>query len=227
MTFRFAVMTCLLLLATSAVQAAKMYKIVDDQGNVTFSQFPPPPKPEQGADKVQVDEMSVSGESASQVRLVGKREYCGEIKLPLLNPKKPESYLDLSAQQAEWKQELEGDTDLNDVRFRMHMNRYNLNRDPSEAGQRKRDLECAIQWVDRQKDDVQKMRATLKNESDQIQQQISRVQAQRDKRCGSEPYRDPNQPASQVIWQRWSDCYYEYQEELYDLEYKASKIPGH
>lgn len=215
---------CLVIVVSSGVQAAKMYKIVDESGNVTYSQFPPLPKQEHGKDAVKVNEMSVSGESASQVRMVGKRQYCGEIKLPILSPKNPESYLNLSEYRQEWMQEMEGDTDLNDVRFRMHMNRYNINRDPSEAGQRKRDLQCAIQWVDSQKGDVQKVQTTLKNESNKLEQQISRIKSQRDKRCGSEPYRDPNQPGTQVLWDRWSDCYYEYQDELYELEYKFSQI---
>lgn len=223
MGLRFTVLLCLLLAGVYA-QAAKMYKIVDAEGNVTFSQFPPAPQAAQGEDKVKVKEMSVSGESSSQVRSVGKKQYCGEIELPLLNPKKPETYLDLGEYRHELSRELDGDTDLNDVRFRLHMNRYNLSRDPSAAGQRKRDLQCAIQWVDKQKADVEKVRADLKQEQNQLQQKITRIQADRDKRCGSEPYRDPNQPATNALWERWSDCFYEYQDELYDLEYKASQV---
>ena len=225
MTARLAIFICLSVLVSGSAQAAKLYKIVDENGSVTYSQFPPQPKPQQDqSSTLKVAEMNVDGESASQVRAVGKKQYCGEIELPVVNPKNPEEYLELGEYKYTWTRELEGDTDLNDVRFRLHMNRYNLSRDPSEAGQRKRDLQCAVQWVDNQKGDVQKAQTTLKNESEQLQQEISRIQSQRDKRCGSQPYRDPNQPGTQILWDRWSECYYEYQDELYELEYKVSQI---
>ncbi|GEM_PF-2703239 len=202
-----------------------MYKIVDEQGNVTYSQFPPPPQPAQQQDGVRVDEMSVSGDSASQVRTLGQNQYCGEIQLPSINPKKPEEYLDLGELRQAWLNELEGDTDLNNVRFRMYMGRYNVSRNPSEAGQRKRDLQCAIAWVDKQKGNVEKARAALRQEASELNRKIARIKSQREKQCGSEPYRNPNQPGTQAVWQRWSDCYYQYQDELYDLEYQVSEIP--
>lgn len=227
MSLRFILCICLFLLASFQAQAGKFYKIVDEQGNVTYSQFPPAPQPAQEQQGVKVDEMSVSGESASQVRSVGKNQYCGEIMLPSLNPKEPEGYLELPDLRQAWQSEMEGDTDLNTVRFRMYMGRYNLSRDPSEAGQRKRDLQCAIQWVDKQNGEVEKVRSSLLEEANQLNQQIARLKAKRDKQCGSEPYRDPNQPGTEVLWQRWRDCYYQFQDELYDLEYKVSEIPGH
>ncbi len=192
---------------------------------MTFSQFPPAPRPEQEQQGIKVDEMDVSGSAASRVRTVGKNRYCGEIRLPSLNPKEPESYLQLSDLRQAWQAELEGDTDLNTVRFRMYMGRYNVSRNPSEAGQRKRDLQCAVEWVDRQRGDVDKVRASLKQEASQLNQQIDRLKATREKQCGSEPYRDPNQPGTQALWQRWRDCYYQFQEELYELEYQVSEIP--
>lgn len=226
MALRIFLCACLLSLAAVQAQAGKFYKIVDEEGNVTYSQFPPTPKPDQGQQGVKVNELNVKGESASQVRLVGKNQYCGEILLPTLNPKKPESYLELGELRQAWQHEMEGDTDLNNVRFRMYMGRYNLSRDPSEAGQRKRDLQCAIEWVDKQQGEVAKVRDSLKQEASQLNQQIARLKAKRDKECGSEPYRDPNQPASVAVWERWEDCYNSYREELYELEYKVSEIPG-
>ncbi|RLU03034.1 MAG: DUF4124 domain-containing protein [Ketobacter sp.] len=226
MTLRLLFNVCLLLIVVNQAHAGKLYKIVDAEGNVTFSQFPPAPQPEADQQGVTVNEMSVSGESASQVRLVGNNQYCGEIRLPSLNPKEPEGYLELDELRQAWQNEMEGDTDLNNVRFRMYMGRYNLSRDPSEAGQRKRDLQCAIEWVDKQQGDVAKVRDSLNQEAAKLNQQIVRLKAKRDKQCGSEPYRDPHQPASTALWERWSDCYYQYQDELYELEYKVSEIPG-
>ena len=225
MRVRFALFAGALCLCIGSVEAAKMYKIVDEQGNVTYSQFPPPPQPAQQQDGVRVDEMSVSGDSASQVRTLGQNQYCGEIQLPSINPKKPEEYLDLGELRQAWLNELEGDTDLNNVRFRMYMGRYNVSRNPSEAGQRKRDLQCAIAWVDKQKGNVEKARAALRQEASELNRKIARIKSQREKQCGSEPYRNPNQPGTQAVWQRWSDCYYQYQDELYDLEYQVSEIP--
>lgn len=225
MYMRVALCLGLMCLYAGSIEAAKMYKIVDEQGNVTYSQFPPPPKPAQEQDGLTVDEVSVNGASASRVRTLGRKQYCGEIQLPTINPKKPEEYLDLGELRQAWLNELEGDTDLNNVRFRMYMGRYDVNRNPSEAGQRKRDLQCAIEWVDKQKGDVEKARASLQQEVTELNQQIARIKSRREKQCGSEPYRNPNQPSTQAIWQRWSDCYYQYQDELYDLEYKVSEIP--
>ncbi|MDV7398766.1 hypothetical protein RZS08_45590, partial [Arthrospira platensis SPKY1] len=109
----------------------------------------------------------------------------------------------------EWQQELESDTDLRDVTWRMQLSRYNIRRDPAESGQVKRDLECAIKWVDSQKGDVAEARQQLQERSRSLDQRITKLKAERDRKCGTEPYRNPNEPATMNQWQRWRECYYD------------------
>ena len=66
-----------LLVLSFPAAAQKLYKIVDDEGNVTFSQFPPPEKPE----KATIDEHTVFGGSQSTVVDRGDYMYCGDIRL--------------------------------------------------------------------------------------------------------------------------------------------------
>src|SRR5690606_22883080 len=198
--------TLLLSLAITPVQAGKLYKIVDKDGNVTFSQFPPQPQEQQD---MQVDTVSLSSTSSTHLSRNGKTLRCGSIELPKVDKTDPVKMLELEELRTEWQKELESDTDLRDVTWRMQLSRYNIRRDPAESGQVKRDLECAIKWVDSQKGDVAEARQQLQERSRSLDQRITKLKAERDRKCGSEPYRNPNEPATMNQWQRWRECYYD------------------
>jgi len=216
--------TLLLSLAITPVQAGKLYKIVDKDGNVTFSQFPPQPQEQQD---MQVDTVSLSTSSSTHLSRNGKTLRCGSIELPKVDKTDPVKMLELEELRAEWQQELESDTDLRDVTWRMQLSRYNIRRDPAESGQVKRDLECAIKWVDSQKGDVAEARQQLQERSRSLDQRITKLKAERDRKCGTEPYRNPNEPATMNQWQRWRECYYDNSEALYELESEAQSLKAH
>lgn len=210
----------LLALSIQPAQAGKLYKIVDKDGNVTFSQFPP----QEPRQDVQVDAVSVSNSSVSHISGSGDRLRCGSIGLPKIDRTDPKKMLELEELRAEWQRELESDTDLRDVTWRMQLSRFNISRDPAESGQIKRDLQCAIKWVDSQKGDVSQARQQLQEQAKSLDQRITRLKAERDRICGSEPYRNDNEPATLVRWERWQDCYYDNSEGIYELENQASRL---
>lgn len=217
----FACAFALLALSIPA-QAAKLYKIVDKDGNVTFSQFPPEPQQD-----LQVDAVSVGNSSITHITGSGDKLRCGSIGLPKIDRTDPQKMLELEELRAAWQQELESGTDLSTVTVRMALSRFNITRDPAESGQVKRDLQCAIKWVDSQKDAVSEARQQLQERSRSLSQRIAKIKAERDRICGSEPYRNPNEPATVARWDRWHDCYYEHSEGLYELEDELSGLRSH
>lgn len=210
----------LLALTMHSAQAGKLYKIVDKDGNVTFSQFPP----QEPRDDVQVDAVSINNSSVTHISGSGKNLRCGSIGLPRMDKTDPEKMLELEELRAEWQRELESGTDLQDVTWRMQLARFNISRDPAESGQVKRDLQCAIKWVDSQKGDVANARQQLQDRAKSLDQRITRLKAERDRACGTEPYRNENEPATIMRWDRWRECFYNNSEELYELESEASRL---
>lgn len=207
-------------LTTPSTLAGKLYKIVDKNGNVTFSQFPPS-EPQQD---VQVDTVSVNNSNTTHITGSGNKLRCGSIGLPYIDKTKPEKMLELEELRAEWQRELESGTGLEEVTWRMQLSRYNITRDPAESGQVKRDLQCAIKWADNQKSDVANARQQLQNKAKDLDQKITRLKAQRDRACGTEPYLNDNEPATVARHERWQDCYYDNSDELYELESEASRL---
>lgn len=202
-------------------QAGKLYKIVDKDGNVTFSQFPPQPAENK---ELTVDKLHIKNENATSISRKGSYMYCGKIKLPKIDKTDPEDLLSLKQFRDEWERELHGDSELTDVAIRMKLNRYNISRDPAKSGQRKRDLRCAIQWVDQHKEEVANAKVEIKEKSESLNKSIARVKAERERRCGSEPQKDPNRPSTKEAWRQWRDCYYSYSDKLYELESQASEL---
>jgi hypothetical protein len=68
--------TMAILLSGLHVQAEQLYKIVDENGKVTFSQYPP-----KSGGNVKVEEKKTT-ENASPLREDGDFQYCGGIRLP-------------------------------------------------------------------------------------------------------------------------------------------------
>lgn len=209
------------LIVITPAQAGKLYKSVDKDGNVTFSQFPPQ---DQAQQNLQVDTVRVQDSSVTHMSGSGSTLRCGSIELPVIDKSDPVKMLELKELRSEWQQELESDTDLRDVTWRMQLSRYNIRRDPAESGQVKRDLQCAIKWVDGQKDDLSNAHQQLQDRSRALEQRIARMKAERDRICGSEPYRNNNEPATMARWERWQDCYHHNSDDLYELESEVERI---
>jgi len=75
---RFWILPALLLVITTPSQAGKLYKIVDADGQVTFSQYPPAEKSEHAI----IEDIKLSGTTQATVSQVGNSLYCGETRLP-------------------------------------------------------------------------------------------------------------------------------------------------
>ena len=153
----------------SPAAAQKLYKIVDDEGNVTFSQFPPPEKQENAT----IDEHTVFGGSQSTVSERGDYMYCGDLRLANKNASRARksSYVEnLESQRTEWmrrRDRLSRSIDetnqakiKRDQREAEYNSRYgSSNSYSSSQGQAYldsverdaadlRDIKCAIAWAD-------------------------------------------------------------------------------
>jgi hypothetical protein len=105
-----ALLASAMLLPFSTLQAAEMYKVVDEEGKVTFSQFPPS-KP-QG----EVEKVTVAGASDAMTTLTknSNLEFCSDIELPTKDnyrrhPQPSDRFLrDVGYKRKAWQQKLEG-----------------------------------------------------------------------------------------------------------------------
>lgn len=213
----------LLLLAgvTLPAWSGQLYKTVDKDGNVTFSQFPP--QPQEQAD-VKVNAVEVKEDNGTIMSVVNGRATCGSIQLPDIGRNDPVKLLELQQQRKEWQDTLESGSDVSEVAMRLYLNRYFTTSPSADVHQQKRDLRCAIQWVDSLKGDMQNARESLTAQSRQLDQQLERLKAERERACGSEPEYDATQPGTSELWQRWSDCHEARSSEIYELQDKADSI---
>jgi len=208
----------LALLALSvSTQAQKLYKIVDAEGNVTFSQYPPQEKQEDST----IDEHTVSGGGQSVVTAKLDGLYCGDIQLSDERSSRQSTssrVQDLEYKQSRWKKEQENLSQRIDT---SNQNKINQNSYSSRYGSstnkyyqegveknsaRMRDLRCALDWVDEELDAKSEVVVKNKKERARLEGIRNELQARLDRRCGQLPAYDPSQSYNSTARKNWYDC---------------------
>lgn len=219
----------LLLLALIAIslssQAQKLYKIVDAEGNVSFSQYPPVATKE----NVTVDNITVNTGSQSVISEELDGLYCGKIRL---KSQSSSSYAmkdyvrTLDSARSSWRQQLDelgkridasNQNSINrnsyqsasssryNERYRSSSNkRYN---DSVETNSEKmRDLRCAIDWVDGELEGTGEYVVDSKKERARLEGIRNELQAKLHKTCGSLPEYNPNALRNNAERKSWYSC---------------------
>ncbi len=207
--------------------AQKLYKIVDDEGNVTFSQFPPQEKQENAT----IDEHTVSGGSQSTVAERGNYIYCGDIRLASKDASRARtsSYVEnLESQRSEWmrsRDRLSKNIDESnqakikrDQRQAEYSSRYgSSNAYSSSRGQAYldsierdaadlRDIKCAIAWADDELQGSRHAAAMNEEEKARLEDIRGKLQGRMDRHCGVLPKYDPSDPRNSELRKGWYDC---------------------
>ncbi|WP_390594610.1 DUF4124 domain-containing protein [Simiduia litorea] len=226
---------CFLILAVVAnVYAAKLYKVVDEHGNITFSQYPPKEKSENTV----VEGVEVRGGGAAEaVRYVGSSAYCGDIRLPT-------SYTGSSARSSEyraeyvgksvsyWREKLQRLEQSAQQRSREKLRSSNSGYGISGTAERNsryqqqldedakdmRELRCALNWAERESSQNAEVLSDGQNENKRLQSVHDDLSRKMVSECGREPLLDPTDPTNAKSRRQWKACTKKYRKGLDDVE---------
>ena len=206
-------------------QAQKLYKIVDDEGNVSFSQYPPMVREE----NVTVDDITVNTGSRSIVSEELDGLYCGKIRLESQSSSSyaMKDYVKrLDSRRSSWRKELDqlgeridasNQDSINRNSYRSaSASRYNASYQSShskryqasiEANSKKmRDLRCALDWVDRELDGAGEFVVDSKKERKRLEGIRKELRARLHEDCGSLPAYNPNARGNDAQRKSWYSC---------------------
>ena len=210
-----------LLVSSVTSQAEKLYKILDEEGNVSFSQYPPVDKKE----NVTVENVIVGASPQATVTDGLEGAYCGNIKLLTRGSSKSAStsYMkSLDQRRTSWRRQLDllnqsldkhNQRSINNSKYN---SRYNQS---SQAAQSKRyeslvastseklrDLRCALAWADKEFSATPEYLSNLKTERTRLEKIKGELQVKLDSSCGEIPAYDPSDKRNEIKRKRWYDC---------------------
>lgn len=199
-----------------SVHAQKLYKIVDAEGNVTFSQFPPQEKSENAI----IDEHQVAGSAQSTVSEMQGNLYCGDIRLASRQEADETlSTRDIETLQSRKTRWIEQRDRLSDRIDKANQNKIKSDqyRTSTSGGQyymdsmerqgaELRDLRCAIAWADGQLDGSRELVQANNEERARLEGVRDQLQGRLDRRCGELPKYDPNDSRNAADRKYWYDC---------------------
>jgi hypothetical protein len=221
------------LLFSGALWAEKLYKIVDEHGNVTFSQFPPKEKSENTVVEG-VEVQSVGG--MDSVRQVGNSAYCGDIRLPTgykgssnRSSQYRAEYIQASLE--DWREDLQRVEQQSQDWARDKFTSRNEGRSISNSARRNssyqkqldyntkrmRALRCAINWAENKGDVTTTVRESAR-ESTRLQNVHENLEAQMIDTCGREPLLDPTDPRNAKDRRQWKACSKQYRKKMGQVE---------
>lgn len=231
--FAKGVMALLLLsLVSAGASAAKLYKIVDENGKVTFSQFPPKEKSENTV----VEGVDVRSGGKEPVRMVGSRAYCGEMYLGDTSVRSGDRYAEerarrIDERKQDWQEDLQylerraqerareklsdgGGYNISRTAERNSEYQQQMNRD----NQRMRELRCAVGWAQDEISGKQNVVAESRGESERLRDVHAELQAKMLATCGLEPRLDPTDSGNAKARRQWRACTKEYRKGLGQVE---------
>ncbi len=184
---------------SSTLAQAGVYKIVDENGNVTFSQFPPKKRQESAS----VEKVEVENDGATRITSVGRQKFCGDITLPDIDPtREEEDLLRIPRKQKYWQEELDRISSVKRVSSNL---RYSNNSNKQRSNQRSRDLRCAIGWARSLRGEIATATTTSKQELDGYEKALVQLKADLERSCGTEPAYDPSESAKSKS-KEWRKC---------------------
>ena len=239
--------SCFLSLLSGAVDAAKLYKIKDKDGNITYSQFPP----EASEDETkEVEDLSINSGGATLLTRSGDDSYCGEIRLPKKSKykKNADRYFDenVARQTTNWRSSLKRleeqavrkSKSLQKTNDYYDSRAYKSSRsDDYQARQaqqyhsglssdieRMRDLRCAIAWSKKIDRDEDKAYVDTSAERDRLEGIKAKLEATINTKCGAIPKYDPTDPVVVRKRKDWYYCSDQYRNDIETIEMKLKKL---
>ncbi|AFU97429.2 hypothetical protein M5M_00980 [Simiduia agarivorans SA1 = DSM 21679] len=212
--------------------AGKLYKIVDENGNVTFSQFPPKEKSE----NTTVEGVEVNSGGKAALREVGNRVYCGDMVVSYRSTSSSDRYAERRAESLRedvryWQERLN----------RLERNASERSRDKLSSGggygisrtaernsnyqeqmqediEEMRELRCALAWAQ----DSQSTQVTAategRSETSRLQDVRAGLERDMEQTCGREPLLDPTDSTNALKRRQWRACTKKFRKGLDDVD---------
>lgn len=226
----------LIVFTIPTANAQKLYKIVDENGTVTFSQYPPE---EQASSNIENVTVKNASNAATVVSNDGSYEYCGEIRLPKhsLNDSTSRYFLkNVAKKRTYWKERLEtltrrieqeGQRRI-DANTKNYNSGYNSSSYASQSyqksSQRMRDLRCAINWSENKRDKIAEMQLQNKQEKQRLLVIYQQVEAKLLRACGELPEFNPADKYNEYQRKSWYNCGKTHLRNLKKIQKKMDRI---
>ncbi len=241
MVHRFILATGLILLAMSGAHAGKIYKIVDENGKVTFSQVPPSTADESAG---QVEEVSVQKEAMTAVTEEFGVEFCGDIRLP----QKSTNYKSSAKNHAKnvvsslkrWRAALDNVNDRmaqqsarkvsSNSRYGGRNSSYQIQRDKRYHDQRQsniermKDLRCAIDWAEKKEGKIKEFESSDQEERARLVAIFDKLEAELITKCGEEPEFDPSREINKALRKEWYNCSKDLMHDLKKVQNRINRL---
>lgn len=242
---RFAIFALLVMCCSSAANAAKLYKIVDEKGNVSFSQYPP----QETTKAANVEDLTINSNSAAtQLTSKGRSQYCGDISLlraPSSQYSKQRFAEKLDRQQQRWQddmQRLNRDIDqMSRNQFNRSHNTRNYQNPNANSYQstrnanyqqrladktaRLRDLRCALKWAKQRTEQIPETTdADLSAEKNRLLGIKQELQQSLDRVCGVLPPFDPTDKVAEAKRKAWYKCSSDFRQKISLVERKINQL---
>lgn len=238
-------MAGLAMASPATLSAAELYKVIDEEGNVTFSQFPPS-KAEGEVENVKLEGVN---DAMTAISKTGHIEYCGDIELP--NKEYYQSYdhpsdrflRNVGNKRKSWQRQLErAEKQVDDSNRRKNMRNNsgynNYYRNKSYQSQQDvahyerqeaqlsqiRDLRCAINWADQRNSDMEQFREQNHTELKRLEVVQQNLLNKMHRDCGNEPLLDPSNQGATMRRDQWSECSKQYQRDLREVSRQLQKV---
>jgi len=233
--YKTLLLTCLLLSISSHSHAGKLYKIVDENGMVTFSQYPPAEKSESSV----IEDVKMNTAAQATLSKIGNTLYCGDMRLPnqpVSETQQARFIQDLVRRQKEWNEKLERVEQQieknNYQQFKQgqktsYYNNHQKAQRSLEYQKRKdkniqttKELRCAISWGKSKQHEIDNYKEDNHQEVERLQQVSKNLKRAIKVHCGKEPLLDPSKPANKHARSEWMECSQEYRRDLRKVDGK-------
>lgn len=208
-----------------SVHAQKLYKVLDENGNVSFSQYPPVVKKE----NTTVEHITVDSRSQTTITEGLDGKYCGKIRLldqSSSNASTASYVKSLDKKRASWQGQLDKlseSIDLNNQNsIKSNQNRsqsYSRYNQGYQATQSKRyqesiaantesvrDIRCALSWADSEYEGTHELIVNNNSERARLENIREDLQVELQTRCGDIPAYDPRAGRNDAVRKKWYDC---------------------
>lgn len=207
------------LLVLSLIAQAEVYKIVDAQGHISYTNQKPI-----SADKAKAETVEIHEGYTNKLPITktGSVSYCGSIALPIREVGTTNYYGTIVNNEQRWKTEID--------RISKQLNQYNRYSRPEAATPynnenltKLAENQCAYDWVQQQRKNAKEERATLDHKSDGLNSYLKEMLAAQTSVCGTEPIYSSSDRFFDDKRKSWQRCMADYQNKMRDIESDLKK----
>lgn len=227
---------------------AQVYKTIDGNGKVTFSNIEPTVD-KNSATKVEELDLDISNDAMTTLSSELGDKYCGEIKLPSQSKNSYSSKYfikNIARSKKNWQASLirlneriayNTKMSIKYTKSRYYNSTYKNQLNNSQRKEtdfnvkRLRDLRCAINWSKSQDSTISELQATIseleatqKLESSRLLEIKINLESSITAQCGGEPIYDPTLRMNESQRKRWSTCSRKARQEIRKIERTLRKL---